>query len=369
MKYMGSKRAMLQTGLGLLLNQQAKRAKRFFDLFCGSGAVAIHVAEHTEVTVIANDLQKFSAVLADAIISRDSRLDLALESDRWLRRARRAVEAVRCPNYERLSPRRVLELRRWSERQTKLPLTRAYGGYYFAPLQAVWLDTLRSTMPDARPIDTVALAALIWAASRCAASPGHTAQPFAPTRTALPFIEQSWAHSAPGLVASAFVRSGHLCARRKGWSVVGDANQLAGLLEPGDLAFVDPPYSAVHYSRFYHVLESLATGYRGPVSGAGRYPPSDLRPKSRYSYITQSEDALDDLLATLAGRGARVIVTFPDEDCSNGLTGDVVREVAAEHFRVSSNTLVSRFSTLGGNGKHRSARNHSSELVLVLDPR
>ena len=52
MKYMGSKRAMLQNGLGELLGREAADALRFFDLFAGSGAVAIHIARRFAISVL-----------------------------------------------------------------------------------------------------------------------------------------------------------------------------------------------------------------------------------------------------------------------------------------------------------------------------
>ena len=55
MKYMGSKRAMLQNGLGDLLDREAAGAHRFVDLFAGSGSVAIHIARKFPIPVLAFD--------------------------------------------------------------------------------------------------------------------------------------------------------------------------------------------------------------------------------------------------------------------------------------------------------------------------
>jgi adenine-specific DNA-methyltransferase len=61
-------------------------------------------------------------------------------------------------------------------------------------------------------------------------------------------------------------------AQRPGTVKVADANQAARGLQESDLVFIDPPYSGVQYSRFYHVLETIADGGRGPVTEVGRYP-------------------------------------------------------------------------------------------------
>ncbi|MGE3425025.1 MAG: DNA adenine methylase [Dehalococcoidia bacterium] len=164
-------------------------------------------------------------------------------------------------------------------------------------------------------------------------------------------------------------------AQKLGAARVADANEIADAVEPHDLVFVDPPYSAVQYSRFYHVLESIARGLRGDVSGIGRYPDAAYRPKSRYSLKSDAEDALNQLLFLLSAKGARVILTFPDHECSNGLSGDIVRAIARTYFHIREHSINSRFSTLGGRGSgddkvaRRSARHDASELMLLLSPR
>jgi adenine-specific DNA-methyltransferase len=66
---------MLLNGLGDLLAGATTETTRFVDLFAGSGAVAIHVATKYDVSVIASDLQQYSAVLAGAVLERQSELD------------------------------------------------------------------------------------------------------------------------------------------------------------------------------------------------------------------------------------------------------------------------------------------------------
>src|SRR5208282_4532117 len=148
-----------------------------------------------------------------------------------------------------------------------------------------------------------------------------------------------------------------------------DANEAAASIAEGDLAFIDPPYSGVHYSRFYHVLETIARGRCSDVSGAGRYPAADERPRSRYSLKSESSAALNDLFVAIASRGGKAIVTFPQRGCSNGLSGRIVIALAGNHFKTEQHWVASKFSTLGGNNDHRNARRSTRELILVLRPR
>jgi adenine-specific DNA methylase len=266
-------------------------------------------------------------------------------------------------------------VRAWCADQVNEPITRAYGGYYFSPHQAKWIDVLRRTLPRSEPARTICLAALIAAASRCAAAPGHTAQPFRPTATGLPFLQTAWSKDLMSQTQTALMDLAGRFARKAGNAAISDANRAAAQLKERDLVFVDPPYSAVQYSRFYHVLETIAFGDCGSVSGAGRYPPPKLRPRSRYSLVSESLDAFEELLATIASRGARVVLTFPNHECSNGLSGESVRDIAAEHFYIRADQLDSNFSTLGGRSgaqgvvADRSARHAAEELVLVLEPK
>lgn len=176
-------------------------------------------------------------------------------------------------------------------------------------------------------------------------------------------------------VHDAFVNLSPYHAKKIGIARVMDANAAAKLVRKGDLVFLDPPYSGVHYSRFYHVLETLARGSCGTVSGTGRYPPQDERPRSKYSVSSEAKDALDKLLAQLARKKAKTILTFPQRKCSNGLSGKKVLEIASKYFEVESTFKRSRFSTLGGTidadgkGYGRKARQKTHELILTLTPK
>lgn len=375
MKYMGSKSAMLKNGLAEILEREVRGASRFVDLLSGSGAVAIHVAQKKRIPVWANDLQSFSSVLSGAVILRQKKVDSTELWRLWNRRAHQKVRTIRIPAIEKLVWESVEKIRRWCKRRRKLPVTKAYGGHYFSAEQAVWIDALRQSLPSRQPHRTVALAALIRAASKCVAAPGHTAQPFQPTRTARPFLWQAWKIDVREKTRELLDEVAALHAKRKGAISVSDAKELTGTLSKKDIVFIDPPYSGVHYSRFYHVLETIARGQCGTVSGTGRYPAPKDRPRSSYSVMSESREALDDLLSRISQRRAKVILTFPSKKCSNGLSGRIVRNVARQYFSLKEKQVRSIFSTLGGNsresrkGNKRHARQSARELILVMRPR
>lgn len=373
---MGSKRMMLQNGFGSAILDESRRSERVVDLFSGSGAVAWYAAERIDQPVFAVDLQSYSAVLASAVIARTTKLNMEKVESEWLRPALRS--AHRCKPWSEAKkhdqPRfkyEVTAARQLCATESAGVVWQAYGGHYFSPRQALLMDRALLSLPQREPLRSACKAALIASATYCAASPGHTAQPFQPTQSAMPFIREAWGRDPLAYARTwlSFIAERH--ARKKGRVKIADAVAEASELRESDLVVVDPPYSAVQYSRFYHVLEAIAKAgspLKSGVSGSGRYPPIGLRPHSDFSLKTKSADAVEDLLKALGGVGCRVLITFPESRCSNGLSGHEIAELAEEHFNVTTKTVAGRFSTLGGNNDNRAARQASAEMIMTLTP-
>ena len=371
---MGSKHSLLSNGLGQLIVKESQRATRIVDLFCGGSSIAWFAAENTKVPVLATDLQQYAVVLAKSVLGRTTILDperIALEWFRDVLRIRDRSRTWREAKEHTISYDSMAE---YVEESRKLcssvvasgSIWRSYGGHYFSPSQAATIDAMIEALPQRDPFHTVCLAATIAVGSHCAASPGHTAQPFQPTSRAAPYIEEAWARNPLDIARKALEQ---VCSRRAtmvGEAYVGEAVQLAATLSSSDLVIVDPPYSGVQYSRFYHVLETIATGADHPVSGTGRYPPITARAQSSFSRLSESKNALISLLENLSRVQATVIFTFPAGESSNGLSGEVVVDVARNLFNVEEHRVQGRFSTLGGNNMNRLARSKSEELVLVM---
>ena len=368
---------MLMNGLAKILIAESKGVTRFADLFVGSGAVAWHVAENIQCQVLANDLQSFAVSLAEAVITRREPADPSDVWDRWQRNALRAAKQNRLFSKAEhfhgvtweAARRRSVNLARLMCAEGAGPITRAYGGHYYSPQQALLLDAYRQTLPDKLADARICLGALIWAASQCAAAPGHTAQPFQPTKKAASFLFDAWRRDIGVYLKAALDRICPKHAKLPGEATVCDAETLASQLNHRDLAFIDPPYSGVHYSRFYHVLETVARGRCGSIAGVGRYPTPAERPKSDFSVKSRSNEALDTLLEILANNGTKAILTFPCEETSNGLSGTAVEAVAKKYFYLRKTVVNGRFSTLGGRPTDRKARVPAYELILVLSPR
>lgn len=380
MKYMGSKRSMLKNGLGMLLLRESAQHDRFVDLFTGAGFVAWYVAENINKPVLAVDLQKYSTTLARAVIGRAQALSPNDLITTWIEDSCRKRDAN--PLWAEawdLQARKVRSVKNWvndarklcSEKSNVGPIWSAYGGHYFSPVQALSVDYLLANLPSSEPKRTLCLAAVLSAASECVASPGHTAQPFQPTETASPYIIDAWNRDVIEYTKKNLINIASRHAQIKGATHTGDALSVIPKLTGNDLVFIDPPYSSVQYSRFYHVLETIARLERKiEVDGIGRYPSLSKRPQSDYSNTGQAEAAVKGLLQAIAEKSCEVIFTFPHGNASNGLSGNKIKEIANEWFNVEDHSMIEgKFSTLGGNNANRDARKKSSELILVMTPK
>ena len=371
MKYMGSKTWLLQNGLGDRLRRLSSPGGHFVDLFSGSAAVAWFGAEVMGMRVTAVDLQSFSRALAGAVIGRTRRIDFAKLERTWLYPAEQSLardeSVAECRRMLAgpLTGAGVVEMRQLAAGSMGR-FTSAYGGHYFSVEQTRILDVLRATLPPREPHATVCLAALVMGASKASASPGHTAQPFRPTPRALPYIEQKWTLDLLSTVKSCLIELSARHALHIGAAVVADAHDAVSRLTGDEIVFVDPPYSAAQYSRFYHVLEAVAVGGYDSVYGAGRAPNLADRPDSEFSRKASARDAVARLIEGLGRKGSTVVMTFPQLSASNGIDGEGLVSVSREWFNVDVYSVHRRASTLGGNGITRPARQRSQELILTM---
>lgn len=378
MKYMGSKRHLLNNGLGQVIREVGSKKKRFVDLFSGSGAVSWFASHELDAEVISVDLQRYSYYLSESVIGRTYPIDSEEIFAAWINNVEeRRIKLAQWNIYNKLvkyshEKNHTIQASRelcGDPSFTGLIWT-AYGGHYFSPQQALTIDLLQSSLPKEEPFRTIALAALISAASDCAAAPGHTAQPFQPQRHGTKYIEEAWNRDPVDYVLRAIRDIAPRYAKKIGRALTADAHNVVSQVTEDDIVFLDPPYSDVHYSRFYHVLETIARGYCGSVSGVGRYPPSEERPTSSFSRKGQATPALYGILEMLAERKATAIVTFPERECSNKLSGEAIKKMAGQWFDIDAKVVNKKFSTLGGNASgSRPARQATGEMILTLHPK
>jgi 16S rRNA G966 N2-methylase RsmD len=292
--YLGSKARLLEA-IGASLDLVDPGRGRVVDLFTGSGVVAAHLARTRDVTAV--DIQEYSRVITASLLA-PARLDAAtLVSDARERQARLletpiaeliaheqacnaaladgdpeplcemiehgsalAAELGEGPPQGRLAD----ALAAASDALRATVLTRSYGGVYFGYRQALALDCLMAVVSS----DT-GLAAIMSAASESVTSVGnHFAQPLRPRdRDGRPKLAtlRAAAHRRESDVFAHFARRLHEYAALPApthdvQAVRADYRTFLATADGIGAVYADPPYTRDHYSRFYHVLETIALG-------------------------------------------------------------------------------------------------------------
>lgn len=358
------------------------------DLFAGSGTVALALS--ADRTVVAADIQEYSRVLCtallhparlsqqaiDALVEQAERGDLRGRLDASLRPIldyeSRAIAVASyepdhlCDLVERASlvgqtdskdalGVALAETRSRIERDgtgPNLMATRYFGGTYFSFRQAIFIDGVLEAierLPQA--VKDTCRAALMSTASSIVNTIGkHFAQPIRPRHkdgTLKRHVVDKMARDRSLNAASEFsnwlTRYSELPATAGHRVIRGDFRDVLSQLSDISVIYADPPYTRDHYSRFYHVLETLCLRDSPDVSttsldGRGRVSRGVYRTdrhQSPFCIKSQAPAAFDDLFAGARRLGAPVLLSyspFIKDGHPRLMTVDAIVQLASKHF-------------------------------------
>jgi adenine-specific DNA-methyltransferase len=364
LQYLGSK-ARVAGAIEGVIHDLIGESGGVADLFAGSGVVAHALAMRRPVA--ATDIQEYSRVLTSALVRGNE--DGSRLHD-MLRSARERYEEMRRPDVRDLieferrkiaeahaSPEAARDLSRLLDRppvtvdglagdvrhtaQTAvidvletLPrdpgsaMTRYYGGIYFSFDQALVLDSMAAAARASRVSRDLRVAAVISMASEFVASVGgHFAQPLRLTDDAgNPKVGVLGALVAarrkdPWQAAEAWLSKYATLQRSTSehWIERLDYGEALGRLPQFvKLVYADPPYTRDHYSRFYHVLETIAIGDEPgvtPVRSQGgtrlsRGGYRAVRHQSPFSIRSKARLAFASMFGITSSRGLPIVVSY-----------------------------------------------------------
>ncbi|MEQ8306647.1 MAG: DNA adenine methylase [Hoeflea sp.] len=248
-----------------------------------------------------------------------------------------------------------------------------YSGTYFSLSQCIQIDSIRYAIDKCirRCVGCSTclsqyLTALCVAASKTSNSTGHFAQYLTPnSRNARRVISQ-WRRDVLSSfeVALAELRGGSPVFKENK-VFCAEANELLSNFRalgqsPGAI-YADPPYTSDHYSRYYHVFETIIKYDYPNLSGKGRY--REGRFSSDFSIKTKAEVALSNLVSNAAALGSTFFLSYP----SNGVIPGGIEKCIALVSQVFARTEVFTFdyahSTMGAS--KGSSRNTVQENLLI----
>ena len=355
--YLGNKTKFLSPIVSKVV-ELTPPGRSIVDLFAGSGVVSREFARHRPVLSV--DVQAYSATLASALSTprayeRSTRQRIVARAREWVRAVTPAVSDLLA--YEAVASASALSAPESFARlveegsltslaatdadlanakasaQPRLDaasatLTRYYGGVYFSYTQALELDALLAAIdhqPDS-PAEATLVAAVLGTASDLVATVGsHFAQPsrlrdrsgvvkpavaarvLRARNTSAFELFDKWLQRYASLEVAE-----HPCA-----TATMDFRVILNGLEPSVGAiYADPPYTRDHYSRFYHVLETIALGDDpGVTLTPGTSSPSrglyrSQRHQSPFSIRSEVVGAFDSMFAAAQRQRIPLILSY-----------------------------------------------------------
>lgn len=337
-KYMGSKASILEF-VGKGLSQVHKPGMPVVDVFAGACAISGgfgHLAP-----IISNDIQAYSAVIASTYLFKASRIGgldiVALAKPYATKKLQKLPKGISYPATCSLAEfNQVDEANRALIHEkfgTKYHLfTKYYSGTWWSAEQCVWIDAIRQVLDKLlddgkidKPDFDLGLTCLMHAMAYCSQGTGHYAQyRDAKTVSSMKDINKYRQASLPALFARKF---GPLVAWNRASVVplqhklISEDYRSALANIPPSVVYADPPYAFVHYSRFYHAIETVVR-YDYPdlqqKAGAlvkGRY--REDRHQSPFSIRSQVASAFSELFQGVKSSGSNLVLSYSNAGLIN----------------------------------------------------
>ncbi|WP_205728500.1 DNA adenine methylase [Bacillus wiedmannii] len=347
-KYMGSKRAIIEYVVDGI--KECYTGGVVVDLFAGSSILS--GALRNQVPMISNDIQQYSAILAKTYLT-------SYEWDRYpnilndiIEQAKETVNAFKIayPELEFDYNREftIEEFNELEQAQQKLIekdfcefpyhlFVKNYSGTYWSFEQCLWIDAIRGIADEYRdePVFYPILASLMHAMSYNSQSTGHYAQYRDANK--LSSMKDILIYRRKDIL-SFFERKFLEFQQTLGQNNLGhevfsqDYMDCLEGMEVNSTVYADPPYCFVHYSRFYHAIETLVRYDYPEVKFKGRYRMD--RHQSPFCIKTKVKKAFESMFKKINEKKSNLVLSYSD-------TGMIE---ADELIQIAENTFDDNYS-------------------------
>lgn len=345
-KYMGSKTDVLdliEKGINFFDDVEHRT---MCDLFAGSATLA--AALRNKVNLISNDIQEYSSVFASVYLENyrwDSYPAIAEITMKAKQRVDRFNSAY--PEYKGVfsydreftleemnaleeQQRALIDKRDWNACDQYYLFVKDYSGTYWSYDQCIWIDSYRAVIDEykeEKEYYNLLLTCLIYAMAYNSQSTGHYAQYRIPEnessmediliyrrKNITDFFERKYEELRAFLTEE----------NRFSYTTMAETDvECLKKIPEGTLVYADPPYCFVHYSRFYHIIETLVKYDYPDVKYKGRYRTD--RYQSEYCKKTDVKDAFRHMFEGIVARKADLILSYTNSDTNTILFDDLLR--------------------------------------------
>ncbi|HEV7350972.1 DNA adenine methylase [Telluribacter sp.] len=326
LKYMGSKREILDFVLGAMeaLNVESTW---FCDLFAGTGVVGASLKG--KYNIHTNDIQQYSSVLSRTYLCDLQSSVPYIRLKEIKKQAEKLIAEVKTEypklkfDYQNIRDyKQVTELEKAQQKLIDKDFdigfhlfTKYYSGTYWSFEQCLWIDSLRcvAEMYQGRPEYFAIMSSLISAMSYVTQSTGHYAQYRDVTTDNINDIliyrnRSLWTYFERKFNELIISLNGSPIREYKVTTM--DYLDCLRVIEEGSIVYADPPYQSVHYSRFYHALETLVKYDYPVVEHKGRY--RNDRHQSPFCKKTTVNKAFNALFHAIKKKKAHLALSYSD---------------------------------------------------------
>ncbi len=381
-KYMGSKSKIIPFLLEGI--QEVYSGGVVCDLF--SGSCTLSGAIGNQVPIMSNDIQAYSSVLAKTYLTdwNDNTIstsELISQAEEFYKQHYEDLlseyvypESCDLKTYNKIEKRNRSFINKTFSNEWHL-FTKNYSGTWWSAEQCAWIDSLRKVIEDykSNPAYNTMLSSLMFAMAYCSQGTGHYAQyRDAKTESSMKDIQiyrrKSIVVYFKKKMDAAIEQLPKIPCALDHQILSGDYKDCLRKMNGGTV-YADPPYCFVHYSRFYHAIETLVLydypeiQYKNGEMVKGRY--REERHQSPFSIRSQVSSAFKEMFEIIAENGSSLVLSYSD---TGMITEIELMEIANDVFKnhiISIRNIDHQHMTMGRlNDRNRNVK----ELLLIVKP-
>lgn len=382
-KYMGSKSKIIDFVLEGI-NEARRNDQPVLDLFSGSASLAGAIGR--QVPFYSNDIQQYSRILSTAYVA-NWKNEKSPNAESLISQAKEIVKenifSIKDHAHNYKSEISLEKFTAIEKNQRKLIdrtfehkwhlFVKNYSGTWWSAEQCLWIDAIREVAESYKEdhMYHAILASLMWAMAYCSQGTGHYAQ----------YREAKNQSSMNDILIYRRRNVGEYFTKKYNdvFNTIGcnppanffsaTSEDFATCLEkfPGGTVYADPPYCFVHYSRFYHALETLVLydfpelQIKGGSIVKGRYRVD--RHQSPFCIASKVNDAFELLFKGIKQSNSNLVLSYSNTGMIDLETLNDISTTILTGRKIELITTDHQHMTLGRTGiRHRDVK----ECLLIV---